>query len=132
MVAGILVGHGELPYALYNTVKRIIGEQDNFVVISNERLSAEELKKNILLAIEKLKPHDIIIFTDLLGGSCAIASRQILAQAKENVGIISGVNVGMLIKYFQYRSSCNFSALLTLVADCGKAEIVTLTTDKKC
>ncbi|MCS7258171.1 MAG: hypothetical protein NZ601_02195 [candidate division WOR-3 bacterium] len=129
MVAGILIGHGEFPIALYNTVKKIIGEQEHFRVVSNENCSSEELKRRLLLAIEELSSDNIIIFADLFGGSCGIASRQIFQMITKNVGVICGVNLGMLIKYFQYREEYELSRLLSLLAESGKKEILIFTSD---
>lgn len=122
--AGILVGHGELPFALQRTVEKIIGAQELFSVVSNENCSATELKNRLVSAIQALGNADTIIFVDLFGGSCANVSGQLLKQsASHKIGIICGVNVGTLIKFFQYRGQYQFTELMQLLEEAGKKEI---------
>lgn len=128
LVAGILIGHGELPGALQKTVEKIIGVQEHFQIVSNENCSANELKNRLAQAVQKFDKQDVIIFVDLLGGSCANISRQLLPQFNaQKVGILCGVNVATLIKYFQYRERLNFTELLQLLSDTAKQEITTIT-----
>lgn len=135
MVAGILIGHGKFPYALYDIIKSIFGEVPNFEVISNQDCSGEELQKRVESAIQKLKSHDIIIFVDLLGGSCGIISTKILKNKKTEetnqqtepsqtkIGLICPVSLPILIKFCQYRNEYNFQNLLQLLEETGRNEI---------
>jgi len=128
MVAGILVGHGDLPRALLKTIESIIGTPDNFQIVSNEQCSLNELKSRIESAIRALGNQDIIIFVDIFGGSCANVSKALLKQpSQQQLGIICGVSLPMLIKYFQYRERLNFKELLQLLEKTGKDEIRILT-----
>ena len=124
MIAGILIGHGELPIVLNQTIQKIIGVQDNFQVLSNENYSAAELQNQLSLAIQELGKNDVIIFVDLYGGSCANVSNQLLKKPRERqISIICGVNPAMLIKYFQYRDQKGFAELLQLLEETGRNEI---------
>jgi PTS system mannose-specific IIA component/PTS system mannose-specific IIB component len=124
MIAGILIGHGELPQVLNRTIQKIIGVQDNFQVLSNENYSAAELQNQLGLAIQELGNKDVIIFVDLYGGSCANVSNQLLKKPRERqISIICGVNPAMLIKYFQYRDQKSFAELLQLLEETGRNEI---------
>jgi mannose/fructose-specific phosphotransferase system component IIA len=124
LVAGILVGHGELPAAIHRTIEKIIGTPDNFQIVSNEDCSAGELKNRIVNAIQNLGNQNTIIFVDLFGGSCSNVSNQLLKQSNtQKIGIICGVNIATLIKFFQYRDKYEFSELLQILEDTGKAEI---------
>lgn len=131
MIAGILIGHGEFPFALHKTIQKLIGEQDYFQVISNEGCSGNELKNRLESTIQSYENKDIIIFVDLFGGSCANASKELFKNPiKTNIGIICGVNPAMLIKYFQYREQKNFAELIQLLEETGKNEIRVITTKK--
>lgn len=131
MIAGILIGHGEFPFALNKTIQNFIGEQDYFQVISNEGCSSNELKNRLASAIQSYPNKDIIIFVDLFGGSCANVSKELFKNPPEkNIGIICGVNPAMLIKYFQYREQKNFTELIQLLELTGKNEIRVITAQK--
>ena len=129
MVAGILVGHGELPQAIHKTVQSFIGAQEHFQVISNENCSAQVLKKRIERAIENSGCPDTVIFVDLFGGSCANISKQILIDTikkdgkANNLSILCGVNIAILIKFFECRNKLNFQELIELLEKTGKNEI---------
>lgn len=139
MIAGILVGHGKFPFALYDIIKSIFGDIPNFEVISNQGCSGEELQKQVTSAIEKLKTFDIIIFADLLGGSCGIVSRKVLKNEKtektspkselprNQIGLLCPVNLPILIKFCQYRNEYDFQQLLQLLEETGKNEFKVLT-----
>ncbi|MCX7784807.1 MAG: hypothetical protein N2201_01050 [candidate division WOR-3 bacterium] len=140
MIAGILIGHGQFPYALYEIIKSIFGEVPNFEVISNQDCSGDDLKKRIELAIEKLPASEIIIFADLFGGSCGIVSSKILRNQKtetndkqeklppKQIGLVCPVNLPMLIKFCQYRNEYDFPKMLHLLEETGKKEIKVLKT----
>jgi mannose/fructose-specific phosphotransferase system component IIA len=124
LTAGILIGHGELPIAIQKTIEKIIGNQEHFEVVSNENCSAPELKNRLDLAMQNLGNLDTIIFVDLFGGSCANVSAQLLKQSmRHKIGIICGVNIATLIKFFQYRDRYPFSELISLLEDTGRKEI---------
>ncbi len=124
MIAGILVGHGVLPDAIYKTIQSIIGPQEYFEIVSNENTSADELKLQLERAIQKLKNHDTIIFADLFGGSCGIVSGKIIKQkTKTNIALFCPANLPILIKYFQYRNKHNLQNLLQLLVETGRNEI---------
>lgn len=126
-VCGILIGHGEFPKAILATVEQFIGRQQDIEIISNNNCSAQELKTRLLSAIANFSGRDVIIFVDLQGGSCDTISRQVLSQIQEQkIGIICGVNVATLIKYFQYRDKYEFKELLELLTESGKKDITTI------
>jgi mannose/fructose-specific phosphotransferase system component IIA len=128
MIAGILIGHGELPLALNKTIQKIIGVQDDFQVISNENYSAAELQNRLSSTIQAFGNKDIIIFADLFGGSCANVSNQLLKKpSQQKIGIICGVNTAMLLKFFQHRNQKNFRELLQIIEETGKNEIRVIT-----
>jgi mannose/fructose-specific phosphotransferase system component IIA len=124
MIPAILTGHGEFPFALYSSVKKILGEQENFYLLSNENCSLEELKRRLKLIIDSLPDNEVIIFVDLLGGSCGIASRQITPYCTKKIGIMSGVTLGTLIRYFQYRNHYDLKTLLVNLVEAAHKDIV--------
>lgn len=127
-IAGILIGHGQIPQALNKAIQNLIGTPDDFQIVSNENCSASELRNHLEKAIKNLGTQDTIIFVDLYGGSCANISKQILKDERPtNIGIICGVNLGILIKYFQHRDKLNFQDLIKLLEETGKNEIKVVT-----
>lgn len=118
----ILVTHGKIGEAFYEALKPLFGEIPDLKIISNERLSFEALEKKVKDAISQLKPANILIFTDIPGGSCAQVCEPIV-QDQKAIRLINSVNLPMLIKFFQYRDRTPFNKLVKLVKTAGKKEI---------
>lgn len=132
-ICGILVGHGEYPYAVYRTIESILGSQTNFEIISNKNCSSIQIQQQIEDVIKKYPGFAIIIFADLLGGSCGIVSQKIIKSSATNVNsgeknkreiaLIGPIHLSMLIKFFQYREKLNFQELVNLLLQTSKDEI---------
>ncbi|MEO0083442.1 MAG: hypothetical protein ABIK33_03550 [candidate division WOR-3 bacterium] len=138
-ICGILVGHGEYPYAVYRTIESILGSQRNFEIISNQNCSSVQIQQQIEGVIKKYPNFAIIIFADLLGGSCGIVSQKIIKSSKNNlngdvtdkreIALIGPVHLSMLIKFFQYREKLSFQELVNLLLQASRDEIRIVTPD---
>jgi len=65
------------------------------VPISNDGLGAEGLRARVCAEIDS---RPTIVFVDLTAGSCAMAGRS-LARETDNVAVVTGVNVPMLLDF---------------------------------
>ncbi|HHT7660681.1 TPA: PTS sugar transporter subunit IIA [Streptococcus suis] len=85
-------------------VKLIAGEVENIEAIDfSEGMSAQELKARIKSAI--LGEREVLILTDLLGGTPFKVSVELATEQKEqNVVVLSGLNLAMILE-------ANFSRL---------------------
>lgn len=99
MIGMIVTGHGHFASGLTSSVKLIAGLPDKYEYIDfEEQHGISELSANLENAIEKLSDcTGIIIFTDLVGGSPFKTSVE-LSLKHENIAVISGTNLGMLIE----------------------------------
>ncbi len=99
MIGIIVTGHGNFASGISSSVKLIAGlpekyEQVDFI----ETDTIDDLSRNLDTAINKLNDcNGIIIFTDLVGGSPFKASVE-LSMKYDNVAVLSGTNLGMLIE----------------------------------
>lgn len=122
-VAGVLIGHKDIPQALLNAVESIMGKQNNFLTVSNDNCSLAELQSQIESALNILGNQNAIIFVDILGGSCGIASAKLLKQPREKqIAVFCNVSLPVLIKFFQYREQKDFKELLALLEKASKDE----------
>lgn len=122
MIKGLLIGHGKFPETILDVVCSIIGEITDFVTVSYEVTSSEELEQKIKQALAKLGDGEKIIFVDLYGSSGANICNRLLADIPATA-IICGVNLPMLIKFFRYRNQLNLKELVELVKKTGQEEI---------
>jgi len=97
---GVVVCHGSLAEGYVDAVRQITGAgEEALVALSNRGLSPETMAADIRAAIGD---GPAVIFTDLLAGSCGFAARRISQQA-DNVAVLSGVNLPMLLYFVMHR-----------------------------
>ena len=118
LVHGIVVGHGELAYALVAVVAQISGASEGLVAISNQGLSAEDLRATVADHVDQ---RATIVFVDLQGGSCGLAGLGV-AKSTRNVAVLSGVNLPMLLD-FTFHRDLPLDQLVERLVDKGRAEL---------
>jgi len=93
----IIITHGQLAESLKQTLFSIVGKKEKVVSISvTTDFTLEKLAEEIEQEIKNLSSQYVVIFTDMLGGTPCNASLMV-ANKQQNVYIISGVNIYMLI-----------------------------------
>ncbi|HHF43041.1 MAG: hypothetical protein DRI99_04610 [Candidatus Aminicenantes bacterium] len=123
MIGGIIVSHGKLAEELLNALNIILGEVVNMEAISIGWYDdVEESKKKINQAIKRVdQKNGVLIFTDMFGGTPSNISFTFL---KENqVEIITGVNLPMLIKFASLQRSNNLKEVAKKVVEQGRKNI---------
>jgi mannose/fructose-specific phosphotransferase system component IIA len=119
-MCGLIIGEGRLPTALVTVVRGIVGaDADALQPLSMEGLSREQLTAAALAAIGGAPA---ILFTDLPGGTCAVVARRV-AQGRTGTGIVSGVNLPMLLD-FVFNRTLPLDALTTRLVEKGRRGIV--------
>jgi len=123
MIGGIIVCHGRMAEELHNALTIILGEAPNIEAISIGWYDdVEESKKKINLSLKRVdQKNGVVIFTDMFGGTPSNLSFSFL---KENqVEIITGINLPMLIKFVSLQRSNNLKDVSKKVVDQGKKNI---------
>jgi PTS system mannose-specific IIA component len=123
MIGGIIVCHGKMAEELHNALTIILGEAPNIEAISIGWYDdVEDSKKKINQSLKRVdQKNGIIIFTDMFGGTPSNLSFSFL---KENqVEIITGVNLPMLIKFVSLQRSNSLKDVSRKVVDQGKKNI---------
>lgn len=123
MIGGIIVSHGNLAEELLNALTIILGEAPNIESISIGWYDdVEDSKKKINLSLKRVdQKNGIIIFTDMFGGTPSNLSFGFL---KDNqVEIITGVNLPMLIKFVSLQRSNDLKDVARKVIEQGKKNI---------
>ena len=123
MIGGIIVSHGKLAEELLNALTIILGEVENIEAISIGWYDdVEESKKRINQSMKRIdQKNGMVIFTDMFGGTPSNLSFSFL---KDNqVEIITGVNLPMLIKFVSLQRSNNLKEAARKVVEQGKKNI---------
>lgn len=99
MIGIIIVGHGKFGLGLTSSLTMIAGEpQEYFALEFTDEMPLDELSTKIEAAINELD-HDkgIVVLTDLLGGT-PFKTAMLLKEKYQNLAILTGTNLPMLIE----------------------------------
>ena len=105
MVGAIIVSHGGLARELLDATQRIVGRTQKLQAVSIEwDDDVSDARRQIQDGIREVDDGDgVLVFTDMLGGTPTNVSLAFLD--KEQVEIVTGVNLPMLIKLTSLQSS---------------------------
>jgi len=123
LIGGIIVSHGKLAEELLNALTIILGETVNIESISIGWYDdVEESKRKINESLKRVsQKNGVVIFTDMFGGTPSNLSFSFL---KDNqVEIITGVNLPMLIKFASLQRSNNLREVARKVVEQGQKNI---------
>ncbi len=123
MIGGIIVSHGKLAEELLNALNIILGEVVNIDAISIGWYDdVEESKKKISQSLRAVnKKNGVLIFTDMFGGTPSNLSFSFIDD--NQIEIITGVNLPMLIKFASLQRSNNLKAVAKKVVEQGRKNI---------
>jgi len=116
MIATFIIAHEDLSFSLIQTVESVLGKQESVFPYSNKHDNLQLLAQKIKSQIETLQAEDIVCFTDLRGGSCWTLAN-IVRKEIPNMTVISGVNLPMLVTYFNNLNELPFEQLMDKVVN---------------
>jgi mannose/fructose/sorbose-specific phosphotransferase system IIA component len=112
---------------LLDAARMIVGEQEQVATVSlREADSIEGLMERVEVAWQSVETGDgTLLLVDAFGASPFNACAR-LALARDNVEVITGVNLPMLMELAIQRDTMSFSELIALALEAGKSSIRTL------
>jgi len=126
MVGMLIVTHGRLGEGLLDAMQMIAGPQEKVDFVSlKEGDSIDELKERILNTVKMLDDGSgVLVFVDMFGASPSNAAAYLL---NENVEVITGVNLPMLLEIVSFRESSSLQELSANAMAAGFESIKNLT-----
>ena len=122
-VGALVVTHGQLGQELVSAAQAIVGEISYLAAVSigwND--DVDESKKKIEQAVAEVdQGKGVIILTDMFGGTPSNLSLPLLKR--NEVDIVTGVNLPMVIKVANQSSTDSLSELVTKVKKQGQSHI---------
>lgn len=114
MVKALLVTHGNFGDELIKVAEKIFESDIEITSIKVEWGNiGDEIQKKVKHYLNSNKGSDIVIFTDMFGGSPSNICFQFVS---EHVEVITGVNLPAIIKYHTYKNKgLNFRELIKLI-----------------
>ena len=123
LVGALVVTHGQLGQELVSAAQAIVGEISNIAAVSigwND--DVDESKKKIEQAVAEVdQGKGVIILTDMFGGTPSNLSLPLLKR--NEVDIVTGVNLPMVIKVANQPGTDSLSELVTKVKKQGQSHI---------
>ncbi|HKK01037.1 MAG TPA: PTS sugar transporter subunit IIA [Desulfuromonadales bacterium] len=129
MIGLIIATHSRLAEEFLRAAEMIVGPTSNARAVCIQREeSVEEIRMEMERAIQVVgrEGRGVLIMTDMLGGTPSNISLSFLKT--ERVEVITGVNLPMVLKFFNIRDDLSLAELATIVRSCGQQGI-TLTGD---
>lgn len=124
MVGIVVIAHGGLSEELINTTGMIVEKPPPGVTgvsITGEE-EPEDIQQMIKKAIDSVDEGDgVVLFTDMFGGTPSNIALSFLAD--NQVEIISGVNLPMLIDIMYTRESKSLAEIASQLAETGRSSI---------
>ena len=102
-VGVLIIAHNDIGLSLVNTANQMIKENPLKIKVLTVDLESttDELHKNALSLIESIDNGDgVLILTDIFGSTPSNVSYKLFE--KDNISIVSGVNLSMLIRIVNY------------------------------
>lgn len=123
----IVTGHGIFATGLTNSLRQIVGMPEEYVSIDyRENDSLEDISKKMIDALNVLKTCDeILVLCDLIGGVPFKTAVKIGSSSYQNLDVVGGVNLGMLIEINLTRVFVkNVKELAEVAIEIGREQIV--------
>lgn len=127
MIGGIVLTHGIIGNALIDAAKSILGEVDHLHDLSTTGLSLDSMNSRLteMIATQNWETGTVIMVS-LMGGSCWNAGVA-LARQQQNIEVVSGVNLIMLISFLSKRDRFPLAELSEIIKQDGIRGITRLT-----
>ena len=125
MIGLLVTGHANFGSGITSSVNLIAGKQEAYKYVDFlPTYSTEDLTVEITKALDELKDCEgIIIFTDLMGGTPFNVSAQ-LGHGKDNIRIVAGTNLPMLVEIVMSRKFMDdLDGLVESVLETGKEQV---------
>jgi PTS system mannose-specific IIA component len=123
LVGALVVTHGQLGQEFVSAAQAIVGEISHMAAVSigwND--DVDESKKKIEQAVAEVdQGKGVIILTDMFGGTPSNLSLPLLKR--NEVDIVTGVNLPMVIKVANQPGTDSLSELVTKVKKQGQSHI---------
>ena len=122
----LIATHGNLATGIKSTLEIIIGQTENVYLIEAYVKENKGIESDLAALLKTLGRNDeLIIFTDLLGGS--ITNQAVRFTQGRNVHIVSGFNLALLIEVLMADSSTPAGEVIESAIQNAKEQIVYVT-----
>ena len=107
MTALIITGHGQFASGIHSALTLVAGDaKDVHAVDFREGDTPETLGEKLAKILKIYENDGVVIFTDIIGGA-PFRQAALLASSRENLDVVYGTTLHMLVEAVLERSSCD-------------------------
>lgn len=117
----VITGHGEFSGGILGVIDFIMGDVKDIVKVEFDNSDLETYSNRIEEIIKESK-EGTLIFTDIVGGTPFRIST-LLCTKYDDVSVITGVNIPMIIESIIKRDSMTLKELSACIAEMGRSSI---------
>lgn len=123
MIGLVLVTHAGLAEGFQAALEHVVGNQEQFAAISvGADDDMDQRRDDILAAVKDVDTGDgVVLLTDMFGGTPSNLAISVLEQ--DNVEVIAGVNLPMLIKLASVRGEASLREAVEEAQEAGRKYI---------
>lgn len=123
MIGIVLVTHGNLARDFIAVAEHVVGKQESIIPICIEPDDVIESRREDIIAAVKAvdKGIGVVILTDMFGGTPS--NLAISVMGIENVEVIAGINLPMIIKLISVRASLPIAQAVLTAQESGRKYI---------
>ncbi|MDD6466553.1 MAG: PTS galactosamine/N-acetylgalactosamine transporter subunit IIA [Erysipelotrichaceae bacterium] len=125
MIGLIVTGHGNFATGITSSLKLIGGEPTDYRAVDfTIEMSTDDLEAKLLTAMDELSHCSaVLVLSDLIGGS-PFKTAAIISASRENVQVIGGTNLGMLLETSMSRFAIeDLDQLANIALEAGKTSV---------
>lgn len=126
MIGIIVTGHGNFATGLASSLKLIAGDVESFIPIDFTGNSIDELAGKMKDAIATLDTKEILIFSDLAGGSPFKTAVEVkMGYEDKTIEVLAGTNLPMIIEISMARAFVeDVVSLADMAVNTGKDQVM--------
>jgi mannose/fructose/sorbose-specific phosphotransferase system IIA component len=127
----VVTSHGDLCSGILNSMEMIAGKQENVFPVKLTESGIGNFSENLKSVLDELTTQDqVLILCDLKGGTPYNQSYQYYLENPNNVRVVSGLNLSMLIETAMMLGSTNdLDFLADIAVQAGQAGVEKISED---
>lgn len=124
MVGVVMATHGRLAESFLEVAEAILGKQEAITAIGVlPDDGKKEITEHLVEAVSHVRGTDgVLILTGIFGESDCQMSLSLFAG--QNIRVITGLNLPMLLKVLTHRATLNLAELATCACEGGRSGII--------
>lgn len=119
----LLLSHGDFSKGLFESFEMIVGNTDNISYLSLDNEGISKFENKVREKVEDiLKEDKLLILSDLKGGTPYNTALRMQLENPEDIGLLSGMNLPMLLEVGMDTSN-DLHSVLEIAVNSGKEGI---------